>query len=45
MRGPYIIKPILEGGIRIMMSKEAKPGRNYFIINTDEPYAEKYMMS
>jgi hypothetical protein len=24
-----------------MMSKEAKPGRNYFVVNIDEPYAEK----
>ncbi len=24
-----------------MISKEAKPGRNYFVINIDEPYAEK----
>jgi hypothetical protein len=24
-----------------MLSKKEKPGRNYIVINTDEPYAEK----
>ncbi|MGA3208552.1 MAG: hypothetical protein ABSE05_12105 [Syntrophales bacterium] len=24
-----------------MLSKKEKPGKNYFVINTDEPYAEK----
>ncbi len=24
-----------------MMSKEVKPGKNYFVINIDEPYAGK----
>jgi hypothetical protein len=40
-KDPNILRPILAGGIQIMMSKKAKPGKNYFVINTDELYAEK----